>query len=349
MTAVTTTSPPFVDAAPDVVDHVVATLTANPLYVVGGRQRGDRSLLERSGSWYGYGLGVILRIDGTGVTTALEYNSRPGTCGPDDAVLFKSASRVGDRLYCCTQTEVIVLSLPDMREVAHISLPIFNDVHHVLPTPHGTLLVAVSGLELVVEIDLDGNVLAEHNVLGEDTWALHQPGLDYRTGVDLKPHRGHPNHLFHIGAEPFVTRFEQRDAVSLLDPGRRIQVGGERVHDGDVAGGAVYFTTVDGTLVVADSTTLQVTARHHLRRRVVRSEVVLGWCRALHLDDQYCWVGFTRIRPTRLRQTVSWIRTGGAEQAPTRIARYRRSDWTCDAEIDLEPFGLNAVFSVLPA
>jgi hypothetical protein len=46
---------------------------------------------------------------------------------------------------------------------------------------------------------------------------------------------------------------------------------------------------------------------------------------------------------------VSWVRTGGLQQAPTRISRYRTSDWVCDAEIDLEPFGLNAVFTVAPA
>ena len=78
-------------------------------------------------------------------------------------------------------------------------------------------------------------------------------------------------------------------------------------------------------------------------------EGVLGWCRSLHIDGEWCWVGFSRIRPTKLRQTVSWVRTGGARQAPSRISRYRMSDWTCDGEIDLEPFGLNAVFTVAPA
>ena len=67
----------------------------------------------------------------------MEYTSRPGTYGPSDAVLFKSASVVGDRMYCTTQTEVLVLALPDFTEIAYISLPIFNDVHHVVPTEVG--------------------------------------------------------------------------------------------------------------------------------------------------------------------------------------------------------------------
>ena len=140
---------PFVDGSAGSVQSVLAQLDAAPLYVIGGRQRSDRALLD-NGAWYGYGLGVILKIDGSGVTTALEYTSRPGSCASGDPVLFKSASRLGDRLYCCTQTEVLVLGLPNFTEIAYISLPMFNDVHHVVPTQSGTLLVAVSGLEMVV-------------------------------------------------------------------------------------------------------------------------------------------------------------------------------------------------------
>jgi hypothetical protein len=329
---------------------VLAHLDTHPLYVVGGRQRSDRALLD-GGAWYGYGHAVILKITGSGVTTAFEYTSRPESCGPHDPVLFKCASRVGDRLYCCTQTEVLVLSLPDFTEIAYISLPTFNDVHHVVPTQSGTLLVAVSGLELVIEVTLDGEVVREWNVLGEDTWATRSHSVDYRTGVDLKPHRAHPNYVFFVDSEPFATRFELRDAISLEDPTRRISIGGERVHDGVPHNGMIYFTTVDGWIVIVDSGTLEVVQRHKLSR-VARGRDdggSLGWCRSVYIDGEWCWVGFSRIRPTKLRQTVSWVRTGGAPEAPTRICRYRMSDWTCDAEIDLEPFGLNAVFTVAPA
>src|SRR4051812_33460707 len=177
----------FIDADPSTAAETLQRLDERPLLVIGGRQRGERSLLDVSHNWYGYGQGVIVRIDGSGVSTTLEYTSRPGSHGADDPVLFKSATRHGDRLYCCTQTEVIVYSIPDMGEVAYISLPIFNDVHHVVPSPSGTLFVAVSGLELVVEVTLAGEVVNEWNVLGEDTWAQHSPFVDYRNSVDLKP------------------------------------------------------------------------------------------------------------------------------------------------------------------
>jgi hypothetical protein len=62
-------------------------------------------------------------------------------------------------------------------------------VHHVVPTDAETVMVAVSGLELVAEVTLQGDVVREWNVLGEDTWSALPRAVDYRIGVDLKPHR----------------------------------------------------------------------------------------------------------------------------------------------------------------
>ena len=84
----------------------------------------------------------------------------------------------------------------------------------------------------------------------------HPRSVDYRQGVDLKPHRAHPNYVFFVDGEPFATRFELRDAISLNDPARRISIGGERVHDGVVHDGLIYFTTVDGCVAIVDSSTL---------------------------------------------------------------------------------------------
>lgn len=331
-----------------------------PVYVVGGRQREDRSLRDLGDGWYGYGTGVILEVSPSGVKTVKEYVSKPGTHGPDDAVLFKCASRVGDRMYCSTQTEIVVFSLPDFAEIAHVSLPRFNDVHHVLPTGRGTALVANSGLETVIEIRLadgdaddeeharDGEVVREWNVLGLNTWTVHDPDVDYRIGVSTKPHAAHPNHVFTMDGEPWATRFERRDAISLDDPDRRIHVGTERVHDGVVHDGAVYFTTVDATIVAAGVDDLEVRARWSLDDGG-DSDEILGWCRGLCFVDHGCWVGFSRIRPTRLRSTVSWIRQRGSSQAPTRIALYSPDDWRLRHEVDLEPHDLNAVFSIIPA
>ena len=102
-------------------------------------------------------------------------------------------------------------------------------------------------------------------------------------------------------------------------PSGRSPSDGERVHDGVVRDGYIYFTA--STVTSSSSTPhVAVVARHALRGLAARSDGErrnLGWCRGLHFDGEWCWVGFSRIRPTRLRQTVSWVRTGTV-QAPTQ-------------------------------
>lgn len=348
-------------------DFYVATSSPlNGLRVIGGRQRAPQGLRELDDSWYGYGTGVIIDVNkGIGknleldpVRLAFEYTSPAGTCGPDDPVLFKSATVAGDRLYATTQTEVVVLSWPALDPVAHISHPIFNDVHHVIPAADDTVLVAVSGHDAVAHLDFDGNLLATWGVGDDRTPPRLDLGRDYRIDCDLKPHAIHPNYLFRLDedasgfstderAEVWVTRFETRDAVSLHDPNRRIDIGRERCHDGVVHDGRIFFTTVDGHVVEVDAATLSVRAEHKLVGR--NPDILLGWCRGLtFLDDDLVAVGFSRIRHTRFRQTLSWVRNGLTRSEPTRVAVYNTRTWELVDEQDLEPAGCNAVFSILP-
>src|SRR6476620_5623556 len=172
------------------------------------------------GGWYEYEKALIVELDtATGkADKVVEYVS-PSDAIPDEqpAILFKSGTLQGDLLYTCTQTEVMVYRVPSFERLAYVSLPHFNDVHHVRPTPAGNLLVANTGLDMVMEVSLGGEVVQTWNVLGEEPWA---------------------------------TRFEQRDAISLVDPSRRIDIGLERLHDGLVHDGRVYFTTVNGQVAI---------------------------------------------------------------------------------------------------
>ncbi len=337
-----------------------SALTRSPLdglRVVGGRQRGPAGMRELDDRWYGYGAGVIVEVDGESSRSVLEYTSAPGTCGPEDPVLFKSATVSGDRLYASTQTEVLVYSWPDLQQVAHISHPLFNDVHHVIPGPDGTVLVAVSGHDAVAKIDLDGNLLEFWGVDDDRNPPSIEPGRDYRIDCDLKPHAIHPNYLFKLNgaedgstgpeSEVWVTRFETRDAVSLHRPDRHIRIGRERCHDGVVHDGRIFFTTVDGCVVEVDAGSLSIRAEHKLGAR--NADTLLGWCRGLtFLGDDLAAVGFSRIRHTRFRQTLSFVRNGLTRSEPTRVALYDTRTWDLVDERDLEPAGCNAVFSILP-
>ncbi|MEL7156998.1 MAG: hypothetical protein AAFN30_10405, partial [Actinomycetota bacterium] len=168
---------------------------------------------------------------------------------------------------------------------------------------------------------------------------------DLRFGVNLKPHAIHPNHLFLLGDEPWATRFERRDAISLVDPERRIAIDRQRVHDGHVHDGLVWFTTVDGAVVVTDPQSGSVIDTYDLN--IGRENVIPGWCRGLLVADDHFWVGFSRIRQTAVRARLGWIRTGLSTSLPTRIERYDRATRQLDISIDLEPLEINAVFSIL--
>jgi hypothetical protein len=295
---------------------------------------------------------MILAVDTASgaVQVAAEYESPPEACAPDEpAILFKSSSIRGDRLYACTQTEVLVYQLPEFSVVAYISLPFFNDLHHVLPTEDETLLVAISGLDMVVEVTMDGTVLHEWSVIpGEDPWDRFSRTVDYRRVASTKPHHAHPNHLFLLDGEPWATRFELRDAISLQNPDQRIDIAIERPHDGVLKGDALYFTTVDGHVLVAGAKDHRVREVKDLTTAHRRDEL-LGWCRGILVADDGTWVGFSRIRPTKTRENVGWVLRGFRKDLGTRIGRYDLETMACLQQINLEDAGMGAVFSILPA
>lgn len=322
---------------------------ASAFYVVGGRQRAPRSVLEQDDVWQGYDQGLILRVEaGSGdVSTQLAYVSPEDTSAGEGAVSFQASTLHEDRLYTCTETEVMVYSVPSFERLEYVSLPCFNDVHHVRRSLRGNFLVANAGLEMVVEVTPAGEIVDARSTLGEDPWAAFDPDVDYRK-ISTKPHRAHPNYVFYLGDEIWATRFEHGDAVSLTEPGRSVRVSDERIHDGLLHEGRLYFTTVDGKIVVVDAASLErldtidLTSFHADR-------TLLGWCRGILVDGDRLWVGFSRIRPTRFRANVAWAARGFRQSKPTHIACYDLARRECIAEIDLEPAGLSALYSILPA
>jgi len=321
------------------------------LYVAGGQQRALRPMSAVGQDWYEYQMGVVLDLDTATAraTREVEYVSPPDAAEPDSPrILFKSGTLQDGLLYLCTQTEVMVYKLPTFERLTYISLPMFNDVHHVRPTPEGNLLVANTGLDTVVELTSAGDVVRIWNVLGEDPWARFSRETDYRMVKTTKPHHAHPNHVFYIGDEPWATRFEQRDAVSLLDPGRRIDIGLERIHDGEVHDGHVYFTTVDGNVVIADTTTLKVVEVIDLTK-LHPSDMLLGWARGLHVDGRYMWVGFSRIRPTKFRENLGWVLQGLKRDFGTHVGCYDLVTRKSIGQFNVEEFGLSAIFGIYPA
>ena len=320
------------------------------IYVVGGQQRKDRPLLGGAG-WYDYQRGRILRIEpATAAAEVVHDYVSPPDVRPDEnpTILFKSATVERGTLYACTQTEILILSLPSFDLAGYVSHPCFNDLHHVRPTPQGTLLAANSGLDMVVEVTRDGKLLREWNVLGEDPWERFSKDIDYRKVRSTKPHRAHPNYLFYVGDDIWVTRFEQGDAICLTTPRERVEIANERIHDGVVHDGLIYFTSVDGKIVILDEESLELVDIVDLNPLHGRGEL-MGWCRGIAFDDDgWLWVGFSRLRPTQFRDNVAWVKKGFKRMKATHLACFDLERRHLAAEVDVEGHGLHAVFSIFP-
>lgn len=321
------------------------------LYISGGRLRS--TIFRKLEEWQSCDRASIIEIDSSknNSRSCVEYVSPPEACTDElPAILFKSATIRGNALYACTSTEVLVYETPTFKLLHYISLPCFNDLHHVCPTSRGTLLVVVTGLDMVVEISTTGSVLREWGALGDDPWERFSRQTDYRKVPTTKPHKSHPNYTFELNDDVWVTRLHQRDAVCLTTPGPRIDIAVQKPHDGYLFGDRIYFTTVDGHIVIARQKSLKVEQIIDLNEMGGQSGQVLGWCRGLlPLDERRMWVGFTRVRPTKFVENVSWIKHGATQRhKPTHVALYDLERKICEQEIELEPHGIGAVFSLLP-
>ena len=322
------------------------------IWIVGGEQRG---VPHWSKEWTLYKKALVVKAENGRLQRVLEYESPPEhrPDGPS-AILFKAASIKGNRAYLCTQTEILICDFPSFAIEKVISLPCFNDLHHVAVTPDGRLFVAVTGLDAVAEFAPGGDLLRLTSVSGGSVWDRFSPNVDYRKVATTKPHYAHPNFVFFLDGKPWVTRFQQRDAVPLDGDanGRAVfQLGVEGVHDGHVTANHIYFTAVNGfvyrfNLASGEMRIFDLNKIHNSFR-----DRPLGWCRGILPVGEQIWVGFSRIRYTALRHNLDWIRHGFKDAdrqppAPTRIARYNLAQGTLIDEVDLEPEAMNTVFSI---
>ncbi|NIM00956.1 MAG: hypothetical protein GTO30_21000 [Acidobacteria bacterium] len=325
-----------------------------PLYFVGGEfKRGA----ARKAEWHRAKRARIVRVDPAdgSIEECVGYVSPPDVCPDDDpSIVFKAGAVEGDRYYVCTHTEVLIYRLPDFERVGYVTHPWFNDMHHVAPSGNGTLLAVLTGLDMIVEISLEGEVVREWSVLQKDPWQRFDRSTDYRKVSTTKPHESHPNYVFRVDDQLWATRFEQRDAICLDDPERRIDIGIEKPHDGHVFDDKVYFTTVDGHVVVGDPSSGELTRVCDLNA-IEQTDKALGWCRGLHpLDADHVLVCFSRIRPTKIAENLRWLqhKLGGRANSgslPTRVALFNIRESRKLWEYELEPFDINVVYSVFVA
>jgi hypothetical protein len=320
-------------------------------FVTGGRQR-----LERGGSlgWRTYDRALILRIDPCDgqARKMVEYETPLEIRADEDpSIVFKAGTKVGDRLYVCTSTEAMAYSLPSFRQLAYVSHPWFNDLHHVAMTSDGAWVVVNTGLDMVMMMSSEGEVLAEYTACDEPLWSRFSPDIDYRKIPTTQPHRAHPNYAFFLGDDLWVTRSDVHDAICLTRPQPHITIPHGYAHDGLARFGRIYFTSVDGWVSVFDAGTRELIKSVNLSLGGNHSRP-LGWCRGIEvIAPDLVVVGFSKTRRTQLKEKLAWVRSRFGDPAmapsePTRIAAYNLSGPEMLWELELESYDLNAVFSI---
>ena len=312
--------------------------------LVGGTQR-TAGVFDRDHERL-YEAGVAAVLDtGTGtVREVLRHRDEAQVCGGAPGEVghcLKGISRDGEAWLL--NTERSLLWMDGSGEVTRRwSHPRLNDVHHAL-RHRDVLWVAATGMDTVLEVR-GGEVHREHHLGTGDTAPLG----DWRAR-SRKPHEVHPNHLYVREGRVWVTCLHGRSAREVGGSGS-LDVADERVHDGVLHDGCVWFTTVDGRLVARDLETGAVRHSVDLKQTSPRSGP-LGWCRGLVLDGEVAWVGLTRIRATRWRQNLAWMRgvVRGRQDAtahPTRVLGVRWATGEQIAEWEVEETGLHALFGM---
>ncbi len=242
-----------------------------------------------------------------------------------------------EELLVCTHNAILVFQdWPPTRPVRRISLPGFNDLHHVRPWKGG-LAVANTGLETVDWLDAEDALGERFDVLVDVDGARRiDPEADLRLVPDTKPHHRHPNHLFERGGELFVTLLRSREAVCVSRPGERLDVPEGMPHDGTAIGPHSVFTTINGFVV-----------RLPLHPSAPREAIPLapldpdyeelGWCRGICQDPENpehgVFVAFSMVRRPRWRE-LGYLAKHMHRAPPSRLCRYdlgapaRTGAWT---------------------
>lgn len=314
-------------------------------YVVGAQQKNE--VLK---DWEQFKKGLIVKVspDKGTVEKCIEYISPKKVCPQENpSILFTAGTIRNNYLYVGTQTEILKYSLPDFKKAGYFSKPCFNDIHHVRPAGNGNILIANTGLDMVMELSPLGKVVKVWNVLGEDPWGKFSKFKDYRKVKTTKPHSSHPNYVFTIGEDIWATRCLQMDAICLTKPDQRMDIGRALVHDGVLFGESVYFTQVDGHVVVVNINNHEEMQVHDLNK-MTNADTSLGWCRGIKvLNEDKVIVGFTRIRPVRkIDSEGNEFWEGQYGVLPTRIACYDLKKGILLWEQELEEYDMNAIYSI---
>lgn len=249
---------------------------------------------------------VVLQKDEGGENYPSEHPNLQFTCCWID----------GDDLWLPTDTEVLQYSLPDLTLIKSISYPCFHNIHSVALI-NGELAITSTGLDNVVICDpQSGEIKQILNTQGKDPWHRFDKETDYRQLYSTRPHDSHPNHVFEMEGDLWVTRCTQEDAVNLSNVEDRISITEDHrtsVHDGHLYNGQLIFTRVDGMLAICDPKTRKLVERFDPFEKEANRP--MGWCRGLYIDGDDFYIGYSKLRKTSMKSRLKFLTQGNFKYA----------------------------------
>ena len=313
----------------------------------------DRHFKDRSeGFRYSGAVLQLIDWDKKIVTKQTDYVSPKPNLGEGLSMMFKGAQLLDRYLYVVTNTELLQYDIDEFCLLSVLTHTSFNDLHAVLVNRTGTY-ICNTGLEIVQRFDAAQEPVDEWNLAGAPTWHRFDPGVDYRTVATTKPHDAHINHLFELGDELWVNLGSRRRAQSLANADHVIDMDSyfgedEKVlcHDGLVRDDVVYFTSVNGSILVADS------ASHKVRERIDFSSCEngdrkIGWTRGIEIVGGKAYVGVTKMRHSKFREYTRWMLTGQQRSMPSSILEVDLTTRKVTDVYEMEGFQGCAIYSII--
>ncbi len=312
------------------------------------------------GKYYGNAILLKLNLDSGHIEELLNI-STGSQYTPDEHpnLEFTIGDVENDKLWLSNDTEIRLYSYPKLELLKTYSHPCFQNVHSV-SVKDDKLYITSTGLDMVVILDKNtGNIIETINTENKPTWHRFSPDIDYRKVYSTKPHQCHPNYIFWLNEQPWVTRCTPEDAICLSDQSKRINITrlskkslqeSLSVHDGIVKDDKVYFTSVDGCIIIADIKSLAVIETIELYNIKGYGDI-RGWCRGLYIKNNLFYIGFSRLRKTKAKGKLAWLSRFSSYLSPSKESSVLVFDIdkriiTNDYSIPNE--AIDAIYSILP-
>lgn len=257
---------------------------------------------------------------------------------------FKAGHQYGEIFVVPSNCEILIYDLKNEAIKTCITHPSFTDLHHVV-IRNDCLYVVNTGIEAIQIFNMQGKLIDEYALVDNPTWKSLENNSDMRLIASTKPHYIHPNYVFFINGEPWVTRFQNKDAVSLFNSSEKINLNysNGRPHDGHIVGEFIYFTLTDGYVVVINKENKKLEELINLNEIHYKNKI-LGWCRGVEILGEYAYVGFSGMRRSKFVEYAAWA-VRGKERLPARVSQYNIHKKELSKEVLLGNKG-GAIFTV---